>query len=87
MTIPQAIALGVSADQFSRKITKTDEVSVGRSTVAVGTGAALGAAASGAIAVGATAVGATALAAAAAPVVIPLAIASAVFAGICSLWD
>lgn len=87
MTIPQAIGLGLVGEKLSREITGTEEVSVGRSTVAVGTGAALGAAATGALVVGAGAVGATALAAAAAPIVVPLAIASGVIAGIRSFFD
>jgi hypothetical protein len=85
--LDKAIPAGVAGDKLSRTVTGTDQVSVGRSVVAVGSGGLLGAAATGAIAVGASAVGATALAAAAAPVVIPVALASAAIAGLCSLFE
>ncbi|ELV7510821.1 TPA: hypothetical protein P2Q98_004522 [Aeromonas veronii] len=82
MTIPQAVALGLSGNELSKEITGSDEVSVGRTVVAAGSGAVMGAAAAGAITVGAAAVGI-----AAAPVTVPLAVASAVVAGIASLFD
>jgi len=82
MTIPQAVAVGLAGNEISKKITGTDEVSAGRTAVAVGSGAALGAVAAGAVTVGAAAVGI-----AAAPVTVPLAVAGAVIAGIASLFD
>jgi hypothetical protein len=87
MTIEKAIFTGLAGEKLSREITGTSEVSAGRSTVAAGTGAVLGAAATGAVAVGASAVGLTALAAAAAPVVVPVALFSAGVAFIRSWWD
>ena len=83
----KAISAGIAGDKLSRTITGTDEVSVGRSTVAVGAGGMLGAAATGAVTVGAGALGATALATAAAPIVIPVTLASAAIAGLCSLFE
>ncbi len=80
MSIPQAIAADTAGDKLSRAITGTDEVSAGRSAIATGAGAALGAAG-----VGALAVGATALAAAAAPVVVPVAIVAGGIGFLCSL--
>jgi hypothetical protein len=82
MTIPQAIGIGIAGNEASKKLTGTDNVSVGRSTVAVGAGAAMGAVAAGTITVGAAALGV-----AAAPIAIPLAIASGICAGIASLFD
>lgn len=87
MTIPQAIAAGLAGESLSRTITGTHEVSAGRSAVAAGTGAILGATATGAVVVGATAVGATALAAVAAPVVVPVAVISGAIALGRSLLD
>ncbi|NLY16890.1 MAG: hypothetical protein GXZ05_11040 [Gammaproteobacteria bacterium] len=87
MTIDKAFAAGIAGDKVSRTITGTDEVSAGRTTVAAGAGAAIGAAATGGLALGASAVGATALAAAAAPVVIPVAVFSAIVGGISSLFE
>lgn len=79
----KAIPAGVAGDKLSRAITGTDEVSVGRSAVAVGAGGMLGAAATGAVTIGAGALGATI----AAPLVIPVALASATIAGLCSLFE
>ena len=87
MSLLQTLAIGKAADQLSREITRTDEVSVTRSTIATATGAVAGAAATGAIATAASAVGATTLAAVAAPVTVPLAVASAGVAFLCSLFD
>lgn len=81
MAIPQAVAIGLAGNEISKKITGTKEVSAGRTTVAVGSGAILGAAASGAVAVGAGIVGV-----AAAPVTVPLALAGAAIAGVASLF-
>ncbi|MFN3713611.1 MAG: hypothetical protein ACK4SX_08130 [Alcanivoracaceae bacterium] len=87
MTIHKAIAAGIAGDQLSRSIARTDEVSAGRSAIAVGSGALLGGAATGALAVGAGAVGASALAAVAAPVILPMAVVSGGIALLCSLWE
>ena len=87
MSLPQAIALGLTGEQLSRTITGTDEVCAGRSVVAAGSGALLAATATGAVVVGATAVGATALAAVAAPVVVPVAVISGVVSMVRSFWD
>ena len=87
MTIFQAVTAGLAGEKLSRTITGTSEVSAGRSAVATGTGALLGGVATGAVAVGASAVGLTALAAAAAPIAIPVALASGTIAFIRSLWD
>ncbi len=77
--VMQAFGLGVAGNEASKKITGSSETSVGRTAVATGAGAALGAAAAGTLAV----VGV----AAAAPIAIPLAIASGFVAGIASLFD
>lgn len=82
MTVPQAIALGVTANTLSKKVAGTSKVSLGRSAVAVGTGGALGAVASGAVVVGAAAFGV-----AASPIVLPLTAASALVAGIASVFE
>lgn len=87
MTIPQALATGLAGEKLSRTITGTDEVSLGRSAVAAGSGYLLGGVAAGSIAVGASAAGFTVLAAAAAPVVVPLAVVSGVIAFIRSRWS
>ncbi len=83
MTIEKALLAGKAGNEISKQITGTSEVSAARSTVAVGAGAVTGGVVGGAITVGASAVGVTM----AAPVVIPIAVASAVFAGLCSLFD
>ena len=77
MTIPQAIAAGLAGESLSRTITRSSEVSAGRSVVAASTGALLGA----------TAVGAGALAAVAAPVVVPVAVLSGAISLLRSFWD
>ena len=87
MTIDKAVITGLAGEQLSRKLTGTDEVSMGRSVVATGAGAALGAAAAGTVTVVASTVGFTALAAATAPVTVPLAVASGAVALIRSLFD
>lgn len=76
MTIPQAVLLGVAANQLSKKIAGSDEVTAGRTAVAMGLGAGMGAATSGAVVL--------TVATAAAPVVLPLALATCVIAGIAS---
>ena len=82
MTINKCVAAGLAGNELSKTITGTSDVSVGRTVVAVGSGAVLGGAAGGAIAVGATALGA-----AAAPVTVPLAAGAALVAGVRSLFD
>ncbi len=78
----KAFTIGVAANEMSKKITGTSETSISRTAVAAGTGAAMGAVASGAIVVGASVVGV-----AAAPITVPLAVGSAIVAGIASLFD
>lgn len=87
MTIEKALMAGLAGEKLSRTITGTNEVSAGRSAVATGSGALLGAAATGTVVVVAEAVGATALATVAAPVLIPTAVLAGGIALIRSLWD
>ena len=82
MTIDKALLAGKAGNDISKQITGTNEVSVGRTTVAVGAGAVTGGVVGGAITVAAAAAGI-----ASAPVTIPFAVASAVFAGVYSLFD
>ncbi len=82
MSIVKSVQIGTIANNLSKQIAGSDDVTLGRTVVATGTGAALGAAASGAITVSAAALGI-----ASAPVAIPLALTGAVFAGIASLFD
>jgi len=78
MSIHKAVGLGLMGNELSKKIAGTSEVSAGRSVVATGTGAALGAAASGALVVAGVA---------AAPVVVPLVMATGVVSFVASLFD
>lgn len=82
MTIERAVGLGLAGNELSKKITGTDEVSAGRTGVATGTGAALGAVAAGTITVGAAALGV-----ASAPITVPLAVVGGLVAGVASLFD
>ena len=82
MTVEKAIAVGQAGNELSKKLMDTNEVSTERTTVAVGSGAAIGAAVGGAVTVGAAAVGV-----ATAPITVPLAVAGAICAGIFSLFD
>jgi hypothetical protein len=82
MTIEKVVTLGLVGNELSKRITGSDEVSTGRTAVAVGAGAAAGAAA-GAVAGGAMIV----TVGVAAPITVPLALGSAVVAGIASLFD
>ena len=82
MTIDKAVTVGMIGNEISKKITGTSEVSAGRTTVAVGAGAATGAVVGGAITVGVATLGV-----ASAPIMIPLTIAGGMIAGICSLFD
>lgn len=78
MTIQKAFALGLTGNELSKKIVGSDEVSVGRTMVATGTGAICGAATAGAIVVAGLAT---------APITVSLATGSAIVAGIASLFD
>ena len=78
--IQKAISIGLAGNKLSKKITGINAVSAGRTLVATGTGAALGAVA----AEGTVAICACALGASSAPVTIPLALASAIVSGIAS---
>ena len=78
MTIPQAVGLGVAGDKLGKKIAG-DEVSVGRTVTSTAIGAGLGAAAAGGLAVAGVA--------AAAPVVVPLAVAAGAVSFVKSLFD
>ena len=82
MTITRAISAGMTGNKISKAITGTDEVSAGRTVVATGAGAACGAVTGGVVTVSAAALGI-----AAAPVTVPLAVASAIVAGFVSLFD
>jgi hypothetical protein len=79
MTIEKAVTLGLAGNELSKRITGSDEVSIGRTAVAIGAGATVGAFASGAVIVTVGMV--------AAPITVPLALGSAVVAGIASLFD
>lgn len=76
--VQAAVTAGLAGEKLSRTITGTSEVSAGRSAVAAGSGALLG---------GVATVGLSSLVAVAAPVVIPVTLASAVVACIRSFWD
>ena len=78
MTIPQAISIGVAGDELGKKIAG-DQVSVGRTVTSTAIGAGLGAAAAGSLAVAGVA--------AAAPIVVPLAIAAGAVSFVKSLFD
>lgn len=78
MAIEKAATLGIAANELSKRITGTDEVSVGRTTLATATGAALGATAAGTLVV---------VGLASTPVTVPMAVAAGIFAGIASLFD
>jgi len=82
MSIDKCVALGMTGNKISKEIAGTSEVSVGRTAVATSAGAVAGGVAGGAVVIGTTALGV-----ATAPVVVPLAVGSAVVAGIASLFD
>lgn len=82
MTILKALNIGLIGNEMSKKVTGSSDVSLGRTAVSAACGGALGAAAAGTLVVGGAALGAVA-----APVAVPLALASAVVAGIASLFD
>ncbi len=90
MSIHKAISAGLVGNEISKKITGTDEVSAGRTAVATGSGAAVGAVSAGTITVGiaaAEAVGLVAAGTVVAPIAIPLCVAGGVIAAIASLFD
>lgn len=78
MTIEKAVSLGVAGNELSKVITGSSEVSLGRTVVSTGCGAAMGAAATGALVVAGVA---------SAPVVVPLAIAAGAVSCIASWFD
>lgn len=82
MSIPQAIAIGMTGNEVSKRITGTSEVSAGRTAVATAAGGAIGAVAAGTLTVGVAAFGL-----AAAPVAVPLAVAGAAVSFVASLFD
>jgi hypothetical protein len=79
MTIEKAVTLGLAGNELSKRITGSDEVSIGRTAVAVGVGATVGGVAGGVLLV--------TMGTVAAPITVPLALGSAVVAGIASLFD
>lgn len=79
MKTNNAIPIGLAGNEISKSITGTSDVSVGRTAVATGSGAILGACASGAATV--------TLGVVSAPVAVPLAVASGLVAGVASLFD
>lgn len=79
MSLNKAVTCGLVGNELSKQITGKCEASIGRTAVAVSSGAAAGAITSGAIIIGAGAVSA--------PVTVPLAVAGGVIAGIASLFD
>jgi hypothetical protein len=78
MSIDKCVVLGVAANEISKKVTGTSEVSIGRTAVATSAGAAAG---------GAVVVGTAALGLATAPVMVPLTVGTAMIAGIASLFS
>ncbi len=82
MTIKTAVTVGLAGNELSKKIVGTSEVSAGRTVVATGSGAALGAVSVGTIVIGAGIVGV-----ATTPVTIPLCVGGAIIGGIASLFD
>ncbi|ASF16102.1 hypothetical protein FJD32_000285 [Shewanella sp. LC6] len=82
MSIDKSVALGIAGNELSKQITNSSEVSLGRTLVATGSGAALGAATAGVLTVGAAAAGV-----ATAPVTVPLAVAAGLVSFIASRFD
>ena len=78
MTIPHAVGLGVAGDELGKRIAGK-EVSVGRTATSTALGAGLGAAAAGSLVVAGVA--------AAAPIVVPLAVAAGAVSFVKSLFD
>lgn len=79
MNIKSAAALGLAGNEISKSITGTSDVSPSRTVIATSSGAILGACATG--------VATVAIGTVSAPVTIPLALTSAVLAGVASLFD
>lgn len=77
MSIEKAVGLGMVGNQISKTITGTSEVSAGRSAIATGAGAALGTVAAGTLVVAGVM---------AAPVTVPLAVASGIVSLLASRW-
>lgn len=78
MSFIKAISLGCTGNKLSKQITGTEEVNAGRSAVAVGTGMTLGGIATSGLVVAGVA---------SAPIVVPLAIATGLVAGIASMFE
>lgn len=78
MSIHKAVNLGIAGNMLSKQITGTSEVSIGRTAVATGAGSALGAMAAGGLVVAGFA---------AAPIAVPLAVASGAVSLLASLFD
>jgi hypothetical protein len=85
--IDKALPAGLAGEKLSRTMTGTNEVSVGRSAIATGTGAGLGYLAASGAAIGLEAVGLSAVAAVAAPVVMPVVLLAGGVALVRSLFD
>jgi hypothetical protein len=83
----QAVSLGLTGNEISKKITGTSAVTRDRSLVATGSGALLGAVATETVVIGASAIGCGAFAAAAAPIVVPLALVSGFVSFLASRFD
>lgn len=82
MSIDKVLLIGLAGNEVSKKITNTDEVSVGRTAIASGAGATIGAVAAGTVIFGTGLVGT-----ATAPITVPLAVGGAIIGGIASLFD
>ena len=78
MVLDKAITLGVAGNEISKQITGSSETSLGRTAVATTAGGVLGGVATGALVITGVA---------AAPVTVPLVVATAAVAGIMSLFD
>ena len=78
MSIHKAVSLGITGNTLSKQITGTSEVSAGRTALATGSGAALGAVAAGGLVIGGLAT---------APLTVPLAVAAGTVSFIASLFD
>ncbi|MGV8893921.1 MAG: hypothetical protein ACOH2K_13460 [Burkholderiaceae bacterium] len=85
--IDKALPAGLAGEKLSRTMTGTNEVSVGRSAIATGTGAGLGYLVASGAAIGLEAVGLSAVATVAAPVIVPIALLAGGIALVRSLFD
>lgn len=86
MTIQQATAIGFAADKLSKQIIGSEDTSITRTTMSTTLGGVGGLIAVKTVIISVSAIGGGALATAAAPVVIPLAVASATFGFLKSLF-